>query len=81
MIQNKEVIMNGFRNLNKEISNKQYNQMQNVTKQTLEQLKVLRGVLKGNYQTPQYNPGMEDLISNLSPTQPALEEASSARRL
>ena len=53
MIQNKEVIMNGFRNLNKEISNKLYNKMQNVTKQTLEQLKVLRGVLKVSYQTPQ----------------------------
>ena len=48
MIQNKEVIMNGFRNLNKEISNKLYNKMQNVTKQTLEQLKVLNTSTKQN---------------------------------
>ena len=79
-IQNKEGKINGFKKLNKKISDKLYNKMQSSKEQALEQLKKLKGYLKENYQTSPYNPNMEDLINNLVPEQPVLEEVSSMHR-
>ena len=80
-IQNKEGKINGFKKLNKEIiADKLYNKIQISKEQALEQLKKLKGYLKENYQTSTYNPNMEDLINNLVPEQPVLEEVSSMHR-
>ena len=79
-IQNKEGKINGFKKKKKKISDKLYNKMQSSKEQALEQLKKLKGYLKENYQTSPYNPNMEDLINNLVPEQPVLEEVSSMHR-
>ena len=82
-LQQKEGKLNGFKHLNKDISSKLYPKIENVknnTKQMIEQLKQISGYLKNTAQTQQYNTGMEEIISNLVPEQPALEEKSSMRR-
>jgi len=77
---NNEGILNGFRHLNKDIADKLYPTMQNKKQQMINQLRTLSGYLQNYSNTQQYNPGMEDLINNIAPTQPALEEVSSMHR-
>lgn len=82
-LQQKEGKLNGFKHLNKDITDKLYPKVENVkntTKQMIKQLKQMSGYLKNASQSQQYNQGMEDLINNLTPVQPALEEVSSMHR-
>lgn len=77
---NEAGILNGFRNLNKDIADKLYPTIQNKKQQMINQLRTMSGYLQNYSTNQQYNPGMEDLINNLVPEQPALEEVSSMHR-
>ena len=82
-LQQKEGKLNGFKHLNKDIANKLYPRVQKVknnTRQIIEQLKQMSGYLKSASQSQQFNPEMEELINNLVPDQPTLEEVSSMHR-